>query len=95
MEAIGTTNGLLICPQGKLLFARNTKRGHRAYGSCGAWHVDGDNFMLTGWACCEGAKKHDLTFKKNHNKLGEWTSTTEKVTRHLKMRGWCPFVDDL
>lgn len=86
---------LLICPQGKLLFARKTKRGHRAYGSCGAWHVDGDNLMLTGWACREGAKKHDLTFKKNHNKLGEWTSTMENVTRHLKMMGWCPFVDDL
>ena len=76
---------LLICPQGKQEF-RKAKRGHRAYGSCGAWHVDGDNLMLTGWACREGAKKHDLTFKKTTT---NWENgRPQRKTWHATSKWW-------
>ena len=93
---VGTTRHdewLLLCPEGRLLFARRTKGGHRGYGSVGTWTHCGDVIYLRAFACCQGAKLHNLEFKRNCNKVGLWVSTEGAVTRELRLVGWSAVPD--
>jgi hypothetical protein len=40
------------------------------------------------WACCEGAKKRDLSFHRTVNKIHEWECLADGVTRRVKLMGW-------
>lgn len=68
---------------------QKTKGGHRAFGSVGSWHPTSSGFNLVAWACCPGARTHDLAFVRCRNKIGEWVSENAGITRHVKLMGWC------
>lgn len=68
---------------------QKTKGGHRAFGSVGSWHPTSSGFNLVAWACCPGARTHDLVFVRCRNKIGEWVSENAGITRHVKLMGWC------
>ena len=81
---------LLLCPENKILFARRTRGGRRAFGAVGTWCTEGNNKLhLQGFACCLGANTHDLCFHKSTNKMGEWNSAEGNVCRTLRLVGWC------
>ena len=43
---------LVLCPDSRVVFARKTKAGHRAFGSVGSWHPTSSGFDLV---ACLGA----------------------------------------
>ena len=79
---------LVLCPDSRVVFARKTRGGHRAFGSVGSWRPTSSGFDLVAWACCEGAKKRDLSFHRIVNKIHQWECQADGVTRRVMLMGW-------
>ena len=79
---------LVLCPDSRVIFARKTRGGRRAFGSVGSWRPTSSGFDLVAWACCLGAKRRDLSFHRIQNKIHQWESQADGVTRRVLLMGW-------